>query len=257
MGYTGEDSVTVINTQFFIIIGENIINKMYYCRLQVANLTIKNQIFGEVLVASSQTFGDSKFDGIFGLAFPAISVSDNRQGPIDRLYNQGLIKRRMFCFILNHQTASIGGELQLGGCEVQPTVTIPLTHASYWQFLLSSITITSSNGAQTQVCRGGCQAIMDTGTSVITGPTSDVAIINKLLGARQTSGGEYRIDCGRTDLPTITFLIQGQQFALTAKDYVVRASVSKPSRKYGICNICSIDNLYYRLCDPHFEVRSV
>lgn len=41
-------------------------------------------------------------------------------------------------------------------------------------------------------CNGGCQAILDTGTSMLVGPSSDILNIQKAIGATQSQFGMVR-----------------------------------------------------------------
>lgn len=50
-----------------------------------------------------------------------------------------------------------------------------MSQKGYWQFKLDGIKLNNVD-----VCKGGCNAIADTGTSLLVGPTEEVALINKV-----------------------------------------------------------------------------
>lgn len=69
-------------------------------------------------------------------------------------------------------------------------------------------------------CDGGCQAILDTGTSMLVGPTSDILNIQKAIGATQDQFGMFDIDCSRlSSMPTVVFEINGRKYPLPASAY--------------------------------------
>ena len=52
-----------------------------------------------------------------------------------------------------------------------------VSQKGYWQFKLDGIKLNNVD-----VCKGGCNAIADTGTSLLVGPTEEVALINEVRG---------------------------------------------------------------------------
>ena len=58
----------------------------------------------------------------------------------------------------------------------------------YWQIKMDSIVLEDS--AKTSFCKGGCHAIVDSGTSLITGPSEEIAALNRAIGATPIIAGE-------------------------------------------------------------------
>uniref|UniRef100_A0A8B9K168 pepsin A n=1 Tax=Astyanax mexicanus TaxID=7994 RepID=A0A8B9K168_ASTMX len=87
-----------------------------------------------------------------------------------------------------HSKSQAGSEVIFGGYNPNhytgSLVWIPLSSETYWQITMTSVTI---NG-QVVACNGGCQAIVDTGTSLIVGPNSDIASLNYYVGATTNNG---------------------------------------------------------------------
>lgn len=195
----------------------------------VAELAITNQTFAEAVSEPGITFIAAKFDGILGMGFNTISV-DGVPTVFENMIKQGLVQQPIFSFYLNRDVdGKVGGEIIFGGSDpnfYQGDFTYaPLTKVAYWQFRLHGILIENRSDNKTvgHVCEAGCEAIADTGTSLIAGPEDQVEHLNHALGAMGPIKGIYLFNCNTTSsLPNIIFQIQGKQFPLTPDMYVFR-----------------------------------
>ncbi|XP_025222912.1 napsin-A-like [Theropithecus gelada] len=192
-------------------------------KLTIGGIKGASVIFGEALWESSLVFTISRPDGILGLGFPILAV-EGVPPPLDVLVEQGLLDKPVFSFYLNRDSeVADGGELVLGGSDpahyIPPLTFVPVTVPAYWQIHMERVTV----GSGLTLCARGCAAILDTGTPVIIGPTEEIRALHEAIGGIPLLAGEYIIPCSEIPkLPTVSLLIGGVWFNLTAQDYVIQ-----------------------------------
>ncbi|CAB1336093.1 unnamed protein product [Coregonus sp. 'balchen'] len=77
-------------------------------------------------------------------------------------------------------------------------------------------------GEEMLFCKEGCTAVIDTGSSYITGPASSVSVLMKTIGATELAEGGYTVNCDLVkSLPSVTFHLGGHEYALTEEDYIL------------------------------------
>ncbi|XP_064150131.1 napsin-A [Loxodonta africana] len=192
-------------------------------KLTIGGIEGTSVVFGEALWEPSLVFTFAPFDGILGLGFPILAV-DGVRPPLDILVEQGLVDKPVFSFYLNRDPeAPDGGELVLGGSDpahyIPPLNFMPVTIPAYWQIHMERVKV----GTGLNLCAQGCAAILDTGTSLITGPAEEIQALNSAIGGVALLTGQYLIDCSKIPtLPPVSLLLGGVWFNLTAQDYVVQ-----------------------------------
>uniref|UniRef100_A0A8C5TPY3 Cathepsin D n=1 Tax=Malurus cyaneus samueli TaxID=2593467 RepID=A0A8C5TPY3_9PASS len=189
----------------------------------LGDLKIQHQVFGEATKQPGTTFIAAKFDGILGLAYKRISVQDVTPF-FDNVMDQKLIPENVFSFYLNRDpSGEPGGELVLGGTDPKyykgEFSWMNVTRKAYWQIHMDGVNV--ANGVS--VCEGGCEAIVDTGTSLITGPTKEVKKIQAAIGAKPLMKGEYMVPCDKVPtLPNVTMVLGGKSYELTGEQYILK-----------------------------------
>nr|GEW90877.1 aspartic proteinase [Tanacetum cinerariifolium] len=224
--------------------------------IKVGDLVIKDQEFIEATREPGYVFVAGKFDGILGLGFKEIYVGNDT--PVwDNMMKQGLVKDPLFTFWLNRRAnEKNGGEIVFGGIDPKHHegnhTFVPVTQKGYWQFNFEDVLI---NGKSMGFCQNGCSAIADSGTSLITGPTSIINEINNAIGVKSFASQRSKSAVRRQgkmiqdplfdklnerhlgamedsfdgcpnieSMPNISFTIGGKDFVLSPDEYLVKDS---------------------------------
>jgi cathepsin D len=185
----------------------------------VGGMVVTKQIFAEVTDVSGlgAAFSMGKFDGILGLAFPLLSVN---QVPtvFQNIVSQNLVTDARFSFYLSN-SADIPGELTFGGYDTNhftgSLTWVPLKSPTYWEINLDAFNVGGTNYIPT----GGQNAIVDSGTSILTGPSSVVKTLAKSIGGKEIIAGEYLVSCNTAKLPNFDFVINGKTYGCYQADF--------------------------------------
>ncbi|XP_007947634.1 chymosin-like [Orycteropus afer afer] len=188
-----------------------------YDTVTVSDIVDSHQSVGLSTLEPGYIFTYSEFDGVLGLAYPSLA-SEYSVPVFDNMMQRHLVAQDLFSVYMNRNEQ--GSMLTLGATDSSYYTGslhwVPVTVQKYWQFTVDSITVDGVVVA----CDGGCQAILDTGTSLLTGPGSDILNIQKVIGATQGQYGQFDIDCRRlSSMPTVVFEIHGRQYPLPPSAY--------------------------------------
>ncbi|KAI0332362.1 protease [Cubamyces sp. BRFM 1775] len=193
--------------------GSTVSGPVYTETVSVAGVTVKNQYFSPVDTISP-SFGSEAIDGILGLAFPAIS--NLQKSPFfNTAKSQGAVKSGVFGFKL----AKSGSELYLGGTDSSLyTGSIEyhsVTGSGFWQISGASILVGS------QTVESGFQTIIDSGTTIIYGPPSQVAAFYQAIPGAQlydSQSGFYSFPCSSTP-SNVAFSWGGSVWTISAANF--------------------------------------
>ncbi|KAK6230227.1 hypothetical protein QUC31_001745 [Theobroma cacao] len=158
-----------VNAQYFGEIGIGIPPQNFFVIFDTgsSNLWVPSSkcFFSEFIESTRDTsveFLVSKFDGILGLGFQAISVG-NATPVWYNMLDKGLVKEPVFSFWFNRNAdEEQGGEIVFGGFDMDDVLI---------------------DGKTTGFCAPSCGEIADSGTSLLAGPSAIITEINHAIGA--------------------------------------------------------------------------
>ncbi|XP_022449001.1 renin isoform X2 [Delphinapterus leucas] len=187
----------------------------------VGGITV-TQTFGEVTELPLIPFMLAKFDGVLGMGFPAQAIGGVT--PVfDHILSQRVLKEDVFSVYYSRNSHLLGGEIVLGGSDPQYYQEnfhyVSVSKTGSWQIRMKGVSVRST----TLLCEEGCMAVVDTGASYISGPTSSLRLLMETLGAKELSTDEYVVNCNQVPtLPDISFHLGGRAYTLTSADYVLQ-----------------------------------
>ena len=189
------------------------------------DLVVKGQRFAEIQDAGGlgMAYALGKFDGILGLGFTSISI-DGTPTVFENAISQSVVEQPIFSFYLGDNGP---GELTFGGYDASKfegdLVYVDLLAATYWEIALD--TVTAGSYEATQNPDGSpITAIVDSGTSLLIGPKSEISKLAQAVGAKSTFAGEYTVDCDKVaNMPDIVFKIAGADYSIPGPKAIIQA----------------------------------
>lgn len=221
--HDASSTYTANGTTFAIQYGSGPVSG-YYSRdsISIGDMSVDDYLFAEVDKTSGLgiSYYLAKFDGILGLGWNAISV-DGVQTPLQALIAADQLDKQSFAFYLGDEA---DGELTFGGTDsahyTGDFVKVPLASETYWALALDDAKY--GDESVTEVT----QAIVDSGTSLLTGPTAEIKALAEKMGATSILGKEYVIDCNAAT-QTVSFVMNGESFDFELGDLVLEANGGK------------------------------
>merc|ERR1711976_451377 len=210
---------TANGTEFKIRYGSGPVSGKYSRdTINIGGVEIDNYLFAEVDNVKGLGLGYvlGKFDGICGLGWDSISV-DGVETPLQAFLASGQLPEPIFAFYLGDNSA---GELTLGSVDSAhysgDFSYVPLLDKSYWEITLDSLALDGKKIGST------AKAIVDSGTSLMAGPTADVKAVADALSLGSILGKEYTVDCNKKY--TLTYTLGGKGYDLDQDAMVISNS---------------------------------
>lgn len=162
---------------------------------------------------TTEPFQEIPFDGIMGLGFKDLSMGKGFN-MIDELTSKNALPNGQISFYL---TDGGDSEVTFGGFRPEhlasDIVWAPVEVQSWWQVAMKDITFDNKPQG---LCDGHCRVAVDTGTSMLAGPSDLVDKLSSMVNAKS--------DCSNFDsLPKLGFQLGDHVLNLMPDDYMDRS----------------------------------
>lgn len=186
----------------------------------MGKIKVPNQKFAEIINERGEVFKECKFSGILGLGYPDLAA-DGIIPVFDTIISKKLLSNNLFAFYYSYNEAT-GGEISFG--EINPKLFegeikyYPVINKHYWTINLIDILF---NGKSLGLCLAPCKAIIDSGTSLITGPTNNIRYLLIKLPVDKNCVGYNPLD-------QLEFIFEnsGDKYTLNADEFVTKEKIN-------------------------------
>ena len=143
--------------------------------VSIGNLTIDDVVFAQVVHPSKDLFSNTKYDGVLGLALPGLAREGTK--PIfDLIISSKKLEVNVFSFYFDRIGNYSKSFFMMGKPDRRFFIGksldyYPVIGNKYWQIRLDKVYI---GDKETDLCVHGCTAIIDTGSSIISGPSESI-----------------------------------------------------------------------------------
>ena len=190
-------------------------------KFNLGDIEIPNQNFGEIIKQEGDVFNSNEFSGILGLAYPSLSA-DEKTCILDNIMKYDLLKKNImsFYYTLNDED---DGEITFGYINENKYLGdikfYNVIDKYYWTIKLDDILL---NDKSINLCNKNnqkyCKAVIDTGTTLFTGPSQDLKILLQKIGVD--------INCnGYEKAPKITFVLNGDKYSIDGNEYILKEEI--------------------------------
>lgn len=182
-------------------------------------VNVHNQTFGTINSEQGAVFSNTNFDGILGLSFPALASSDEGVPVFDTVISQRALEKNIFSFHYaryNNEVSTLEFGTPSTNLYTGEMSYVDVSDKGYWQVELMDIYV---GDKALKLCpKGPCKAVLDTGTSLNTGPTKGLATLMNEINIVE--------DCSNAHtLPVITYVLKDSKgthnFTLEPEFYVL------------------------------------
>jgi len=232
------------NPHFYIKYGSGLVRgKVISDDISLGGITLDKARFGEVGYEHGHAFRKGHFSGIVGLAFPSLAAA-NMYPLFDQVIDQKVLERNEFAFYLSNRINK-PSRLMLGdsahGSYVGELHHHDVVENNYWSVRMADIMI--GNERLNMCPELGCRVAMDSGTSLVTGPSQD---ISKLLQKLSIDHG-----CANWDtIPDLSLLLEAtredgskylQKYPLSKHEFVFEMKTRSGQRKACTPGVMALD----------------